>query len=79
MSRYAMCPRCGHRMRRVINDWGFWDGETYACDWCNGGYGDDETDDESISVEDAALIWVSNGRDEDYMFGFSEEELENAL
>lgn len=40
---------------------------------------DDEDDEERISVEDAALIWASNGKDEDYMFGYSEEELEDAL
>ena len=40
---------------------------------------DDEDDEESLSVYDAALIWMSNGKDEDYMFGYSEDELENAL
>lgn len=35
MSRYAMCPDCGHRMRRVKDSWGFWDGETYTCDYCD--------------------------------------------
>lgn len=39
----------------------------------------DEDDEERISVGDAALIWASNGKDEDYMFGYSEEELEDAL
>mgnify|MGYP000637570226 FL=1 len=32
-----------------------------------------------MSVYDAAQIWLSNGKDEDYTFGYSEEELENAL
>ena len=40
---------------------------------------DDEDDSESLSVYDAALIWASHGKDEDYTFGYSEEELENAL
>ena len=41
---------------------------------------DDEDDDsEALNVYDAALIWASNGKDEDYMFGYSEEELEDAL
>lgn len=40
---------------------------------------DDEYDDEAISVYDAALIWASNGKDEDYTFGYTEEELEDAL
>lgn len=34
---------------------------------------------EYISVYEAADIWVSNGEDEDYMFGYTREELENAL
>lgn len=76
MSRFAMCPNCGHRMRRVKDMWGNWDGETYVCDYCDG---DDYDDDERPSVYDAALIWESNGKDEDYTFGYSEEELEAAL
>ncbi|WP_314087912.1 hypothetical protein [Pseudolactococcus chungangensis] len=41
----------------------------------------DEFDDEyeGINVYDAALIWQSNGRDEDYTFGYNEEELRMAL
>ena len=39
----------------------------------------EEEYDESISVWDAAEIWASNGKDEDYTFGYSEEELEDAL
>ena len=42
---------------------------------------DDEYDeyDEELSVEEAAQIWASHGKDEDYMFGYSEDELEDAL
>jgi hypothetical protein len=45
---------------------------------------DDEIDeseefDESLSVYEAAEIWASHGKDEDYMFGYTEEELEDAL
>ena len=40
---------------------------------------DYDDDDEYLSVYDAALIWLSNGRDEDYTFGYSEAELEDAL
>lgn len=36
-------------------------------------------EDESLSVYDAALIWASNGKDEDYTFGYTEEELEEAF
>lgn len=39
---------------------------------------DKEYDEERLSVWDAAEIWRSRGRDEDYMFGYTEEELENA-
>lgn len=40
---------------------------------------EDDDDSENLSVYDAALIWASNGKDEDYMFGYSEDELEDAL
>lgn len=40
---------------------------------------EDYESDETLSVWDAAEIWASNGKDEDYMFGYTEEELENAL
>ena len=40
---------------------------------------DDGHDSEALDVYDAALIWQSNGMDEDYMFGYTEEELRNAL
>jgi len=77
MSRFAMCPDCGHRLSRAKDAWGNWDGETYVCNYCAGN--DDEADEESISVYEAAQIWLSNGKDEDYTFGFTEEDLENAL
>lgn len=77
MSRYATCPECGRRLSRVRDMWGDWDGESYVCDHCAGGA--DNGDDESISVYDAAEIWASHGKDEDYTFGYSEEELEEAL
>ena len=38
-----------------------------------------EDDEEDINIYDAAEIWLSNGKDEDYMFGYTEEELEDAL
>jgi len=79
MSRYAMCPECGHRMRRVLDSWGNWVGETYCCDYCAGADYEDDDDGEGLSVYDAALIWASNGKDEDYTFGYSEDELEDAL
>jgi hypothetical protein len=64
-------------MRRLLDSWGNWDGETYQCDYCLSEYEDE--DGERLSVYDAALIWASNGKDEDYTFGYSEDELEDAL
>lgn len=76
----VLCPFCGRPMEEVEVD-------TYLCEPC-GQKGknaivyleepDDETED-AISVYDAALIWMSSGKDEDYTFGYSEEELEDAL
>ena len=40
---------------------------------------DDEEETERLSVSDAAMIWRSNGEDEDYMFGYSERALRKAL
>lgn len=79
MSRYAMCPECGHRLSRVLDMWDKWDGETYRCDYCSSECDDDDESDESLDVYDAALIWASSGRDEDYMFGYTEDELRDAL
>ena len=41
----------------------------------------DESDefDEPLDVYEAAEIWAAHGKDEDYMFGYTEEELEAAL
>lgn len=38
-----------------------------------------DDDEERLSVSEAAEIWASHGKDEDYMFGYSEDELEDAL
>lgn len=40
---------------------------------------EDYESDETLSVWDAAEIWASNGKDEDYTFGYTEGEPENAL
>ena len=40
------------------------------------GVDDDDDGGELLSLEDAKDIWLSNGKDEDYTFGYSEEELE---
>lgn len=50
------------------------------CTNCKYGLDDDDDDnDESLSVYEAAEIWASHGKDEDYMFGYTEKELEDAL
>lgn len=69
------CPNCGTSLtKRYVYS------EMY-CENCRYGLDDedDEDDGESLNVYDAALIWQSNGRDEDYMFGFSADELRDAL
>lgn len=43
-------------------------------------YEDDEDDEEEqLNVYDAAMIWAANSKDEEYMFGYTKEELEEAL
>lgn len=76
MSRYTTCPECGHRMAKIDTD-------TYYCPWCaseaDDEYDEDDESEESLSVYEAAEIWASHGKDEDYTFGYTEEELEDAL
>ena len=42
-------------------------------------YADFRDSAEALSPYEAALIWGSRGKDEDYTFGYSEDELEDAL
>jgi hypothetical protein len=70
------CPKCGEAMKKryQFSDW--W------CENCHSGLDDDDfTDEENeyLNVWDAAEIWLSHGKDEDYMFGYTKEELEAAL
>lgn len=76
-----ICMDCGGKMKYIGN-------KEWECSSCHTiyeieglDYDEDEDEDEGerLSVYDAALIWASHGKDEDYMFGYSEEELENAL
>lgn len=87
---YAECPRCGRIARgrdEIDRVFGYRYDGTKPQSWCKDCRAgrepwmgdDDDYDDERLSVWDAALIWMSNGMDEDYMFGYSEEELRNAL
>lgn len=76
MASYGCSNRCGVDMNYIG------DGE-WKCPKCGQiipfGEPDENDDDEGISVYEAAEIWASNGKDEDYMFGYSEDELNNAL
>ena len=70
------CP-CGEEMYYV-------GGGNWKCPECGEvlyeGYDEDgESTEECISLDEAALIWASHGKDEDYTFGYSEEDLEDAL
>ena len=68
------CPRCGESLTKKYEY-----SETY-CTNCNFGLEDDDDETaESLSVYEAAEIWASYGKDEDYMFGYTEKELEDAL
>ena len=71
------CPDCAWEMEYI-------GGGNWKCPECGEilytGYDEEgESTAESLSVEEAALIWRSHGKDEDYMFGYSEEELEDKL
>lgn len=70
------CPNCGTALTKRYVYSGMY------CEACR--YGLDDDDDEeldesqALSVHDAADIWASNGQDEDYMFGYSRQELLDA-
>lgn len=49
-----------------------------SSDWDDDDIEDDD-DGETLDVYDAAEIWLSHGMDEDYTFGYDEDELEAAL
>lgn len=68
-----LCAQCAaKKWKEIIRE----EKERYGTD--SGEY-DDEDDHDGLSVEEAALIWLSNGKDEEYTFGYTEEELEDAL
>lgn len=78
---YAECPNCGavaHGRDEIEEVFGYRYGGTKPQSWCRA-CRSSRNSGEYISVYDAALIWASNGKDEDYTFGYSEEELEDAL
>lgn len=66
------CPTCGTYWYVDNDDEYINDGSAWSPD-------DEDDDEERLSVYDAALIWLSHGKDEDYTYGYSEDELEAAL
>ena len=72
-NRYRVeCPTCGtywfvDKDGEMINDGSAWSPN------------DEYDEGERLSVYDAAAIWASHGKDEDYTFGYTEHELEQAL
>ena len=85
----AICPHCGRQAcgkDKIEELFGYrYDGKIPQS-WCrlcrssrNLVLDDEDSESERISAYDAAHIWLSHGKDEDYMFGYTEEELEEAL
>lgn len=83
---FEICEKCGKTFD-LIEDEGtfnsyqgyigaelrdFWNGQNICADCAMEA-------NENISVSEAAKIWDACGRDEDYMFGYTEEELEAEL
>lgn len=72
------CIDCGAQMKYIGS-------KEWECTKCHTIYEiegieyDEDTECETLSVHDAALIWASRGKDDDYMFGYTEKELEQAL
>lgn len=76
---YAECPHCcktAYGRDEIEEKFGYRYGGTVPQSWCRDCR---SSSSQSLSVYDAAQMWLSSGKDEDYMFGYTEEELENAL
>lgn len=65
---YLKCPECGRKMKAAD-----WYPEYYDMD------GDNDEEGEFLSVYETALLWASNGEDEDYTFGYNGEKLDETL
>lgn len=76
------CTNCGYTNDidafSILDEDELEDYESSGCSSYNE-YLEERESDESLSVHDAALIWLSNGMDEDYTMGYSEDELRDAL
>lgn len=79
---YAECPQCGivaFGHDEIEEVFGYRYGGSKPQSWCKACRSTGNDSNERLSAYDAALIWQSYGRDEDYTFGYSEDELLNAL
>lgn len=79
---YAECPNCGiiaHGDDEIEEIFGFRYGHTKPQSWCKECRSNRASASERLSVWGAADIWMLNGMDEDYTFGYSEYELRDAL
>lgn len=86
--KIAICPHCGRQAQgedEIEELFGYRYDGTVPQSWCRhcrstrGIFDYSSSEEESLSVYDAAMIWLSHGKDEDYMFGYTEEELQEAL
>ena len=56
MARFAMCPDCGHRMRKSRDMFGRWDGE-YICDYCDR---DDDGEHDACPECGSTMYWIED-------------------
>lgn len=81
---YAQCPQCGKVAfghDEIETEFGYRYNGTAPQSWCRTCRSSKSNDNsgEGLDAWDAALIWGSLGADEDYTFGYSEEELKDKL
>lgn len=72
-----VCWNCGRETE--YEGEGYWHCEECKMSFFEGYNDEDAPEGEGLSVYEAATIWASHGKDEDYMFGYSEDELESVL
>lgn len=77
---YAECPHCGlvaHGRDEIEELFGYRYDGTMPQSWCRECRS--SRDEETLDPSDAADIWMSSGMDEDYTFGYSDDELRKYL
>ena len=76
------CKKCGEgnsiHQADIIDEYDYNDFKKSGFDSYND-YASNRDLEDSLSVSDAALIWASHGKDENYNFGYLKDELEDAL